>query len=194
LQIRLDPVPGPKVMESLVFSVKQITAEGISGHRSLAASWFSLPPGADDPVRPIVLGEPVEVDFHLSPFGRDIRVELSVNTVAILSCSRCLSPFPFRVSIRGKFTLCRISPEVPGREELELTLEDLDSGYFEGEEIDLSGLVHEQIVLSFPMKPLCREECKGLCPRCGADQNTESCQCGESGPDPRWEPLLKLRG
>jgi len=187
------PVYGSTIMESLVFSVKQIKAQGISGHRSLAPSWFSLPPEADDPVRPIVLEEPVEVDFLLSPFGRDVRVNLSVETVAVLSCSRCLKPFPFSVSVQGRFTLCRVSPEASGKEELELSLEDLDTGYFEGEEIDLSGLIHEQIVLSFPMKPLCREECKGLCPECGADRNTESCQCGGSKPDPRWEALLKLR-
>ncbi len=180
-------------MEGLVFSVKKIRAEGISGHRSLAASWFSLPPGADDPVRPIVLAEPVEVDFVLSPFGRDVRVDLGVSTVAVLSCSRCLKPFLFRVLAKGRFTLCRISPEAPAKEELELSLEDLDTGYFEGEEIDLSGLIHEQIVLSFPMKPLCCEECRGLCPECGADRNVEACQCGESRGDPRWEPLLKLR-
>lgn len=180
-------------MESLVFSVKQIKAEGISGHRSLAPSWFSLPPGADDPVRPIVLERPIEVDFHLSPFGRDVRVALSLNTVAVLSCSRCLRSFPFPVYANSRLTLCRIPPEVAAKEELELSLEDLDTGYFEGEEIDLSDLIHEQIVLAFPMKPLCREECLGLCPQCGADLNTEPCQCGESKPDPRWEPLLKLR-
>lgn len=180
-------------MKSLVFSVRQIKAQGISGHRSLAPSWFSLPPGADDPVRPIVLEKPVEVDFVLSPFGRDVRVDLSVNTVAVLSCSRCLKSFSFNVSAKGRFTLCKVSPESFAKEELELSLKDLDTGYFEGEEIDLSGLVHEQIVLSFPMKPLCREECRGLCPECGADRNTEPCQCAGAKPDPRWEPLLKLR-
>lgn len=179
-------------MESLVFSVKQITAGGISGHTSLEPSWFSLPPQADDPVRPIVLGEPIEVDFQLSPFRRDIRVGLRLQTVAILSCSRCLKPFPFPVSARARFTLCRVSPDVPLKKELELSLEDLESGYFEGEEIDLSGLIHEQIVLSFPMKPLCHEECKGLCPRCGVDRNIEPCQCDGPRLDPRWEPLLKL--
>ncbi len=135
----------------------------------------------------------MEVDFAVVPFGRDLRVDLSVNTVALLSCSRCLRSFPFRVAVEGRFTLCRLSPEVAAKEELELSLVDLDTGYFEGEEIDLSELVHEQIVLSFPMKPLCHEECRGLCPKCGADRNLEPCQCGGSRMDPRWEPLLKLR-
>lgn len=180
-------------METLVVSVKQIPPEGIFGHRTLRPSWFSLPPEADDPVRPIVLAEPVEVEFHLRPFGSDVRVELGVRTVVILSCSRCLAAFPFPVRAQTKLTMCRVSPEQFQKEELELSLEDLESSYFEGEEIDFAQLVHEQIVLSFPIKPLCHEECKGLCPACGVDKNVEPCRCEGVKSDPRWEPLLRLK-
>lgn len=180
-------------MQSLVFSIENITPEGISGHRSIEPSWFSLPPDADDPIRPIVLCEPVEVDFRLVPFRGDFRVELRTKTVAILSCSRCLREFAFPVMAEGTLTLLRIPSAGSLKEEMELTLEDLDSSYFEGDIIDLSQLVYEQIVLSFPMKPLCKEDCKGLCPRCGVDRNLYSCECQKSEADPRWAPLMKFR-
>jgi len=180
-------------LQSLVFSIENITPEGISGHRTLDPSWFSLPPDADDPIRPIVLSQPVEVDFRLVPFKGDFRVELRTSTVALLSCSRCLSQFPFPVTAEGTLTLLRLPLTGALKEEMELTLEDLDTSYFEGDTIDLSQLVYEQIVLSFPMKPLCKEDCKGLCPRCGIDLNFYSCDCEKVKMDPRWAPLLKLR-
>lgn len=180
-------------MENLIFSVENIGPEGVLGRRFLEPSWFSLPPEADDPIRPIVLVEPVEVEFKLVPFRADFRVDLRVSTVAQLSCSRCLTPFRFPVTSEGRLTLLRIPPGFSFKEEVELTLEDLDSSYFEGSIIDLSHMVYEQIVLSFPMKPLCRSDCKGLCPRCGIDRNVESCNCDQRVLDPRWEVLKKLR-
>jgi uncharacterized protein len=180
-------------MNELIFAVEQIPQEGLSGNRVLDPSWFALPAQADDQLNPIVLREPVAVGFRLERSGRDIRVEMKVTTVASLTCARCLKLFPFSVFAQGRFTLCRTTQAEPGKRELELSIEDLESGTFEGDEVDLSALIYEQIVLSLPMKPLCHEGCKGLCPRCGTDQNEESCACVSSSPDPRWETLRRFR-
>ncbi len=180
-------------MDALIFAVEQIPKEGLSGRRVLEPTWFALPAEADEPLNPIALKEPVVVDFQMERSGRDIRLRMNVTTVATLTCARCLKVFPFPVSAQGRFTLCQTGAAEPGKRELELTVEDLESGAFEGDEIDLSELVYEQIVLSFPIKALCHEECKGLCPRCGANRNEAGCECDSVSPDSRWEPLRRLQ-
>jgi uncharacterized protein len=65
--------------------------------------------------------------------------------------------------------------------------------YYEGEEIDLTPLVHEQIILALPTRPLCGEACRGLCPRCGANLNAAPCGCPTAPPaDPRLAVLHSL--
>jgi uncharacterized protein len=180
-------------MEGLVFPVEQIPAEGLSGRRTLEPSWFALPPDADDSTRPIILQEPIEVHFRLDHSGRDVRLQLGLTTVANLTCSRCVNSFPFPIAVHTQFTFCRPPAGSQLKREMELEVDDLESGTFEGDEIDLSKMTYEQIVLSFPMKPLCHEGCKGLCPRCGADRNVESCECASTKSDPRWEALRRLK-
>lgn len=180
-------------MKSLIYKLNQLPVEGISGQRVLEPSWFTLPQEVDDPVNPIQIVDPILVDFHLERSGQDVRAELSVTTTASLTCARCLESFHFPVKARTRFTFCRVSHAVPLERELDLSLEDLESGTFEGDEIDLSPLVYEQIVLSFPIKPLCHEGCTGLCPHCGGDRNVEECGCRTERFDPRWEALRKLK-
>lgn len=71
---------------------------------------------------------------------------------------------------------------------VELTDDDLDLYGYDGEEIDLTPLFRDQIVLAVPFAPLCSEDCKGLCPQCGADRNLETCDC-KPPVDPRWAAL-----
>ncbi|RMG61535.1 MAG: DUF177 domain-containing protein, partial [Calditrichaeota bacterium] len=59
-------------------------------------------------------------------------------------------------------------------------------------EIDLSDQLKEYLILAVPMKMLCKEDCRGICPGCGADLNSEACRCGEPPIDPRWEKLRQL--
>jgi uncharacterized protein len=68
----------------------------------------------------------------------------------------------------------------PDAAEMELHNEDLDVYYYEGDEIDLDPYVYEEVMLNMPMRPLCREECKGICPTCGKNRNTEPCDCPEA--------------
>jgi uncharacterized protein len=85
---------------------------------------------------------------------------------------------------------------VPKREskaEAELEEEDLDLSFYGGEEIDLSPLVQEQIILALPTRPLCRESCKGLCPQCGANLNVQTCACTTTVDDPRFAVLRNLK-
>jgi uncharacterized protein len=63
---------------------------------------------------------------------------------------------------------------------------------FDGSAIDVDEIVKEQILLAVPTRMLCREDCKGICPECGADRNTGECNCVTNDIDPRWAALKKL--
>jgi uncharacterized protein len=88
-------------------------------------------------------------------------------------------------------------PERPGSrgEERghELKEGDMDVLYLEGEVLETRPILLEQLQLNIPMKPLCRPDCKGLCPICGADRNRAACNCEEASPDPRWAALATIK-
>jgi uncharacterized protein len=78
-----------------------------------------------------------------------------------------------------------------GEEEREIQEDDFEISYYRDDQIDLNELLREQFYLALPMKPLCSEECKGLCPQCGINRNTATCACATEWEDPR---LAALRG
>ena len=73
--------------------------------------------------------------------------------------------------------------------EREVEEEDLETSYYRDDQIDLNELLREQFYLALPMKPLCREDCTGLCPQCGTNLNTGTCACAPQWEDPRLAPL-----
>jgi len=123
---------------------------------------------------------PIEIRLIARVEGDLIVVEGDLTTSVELACSRCVETFEYPVQRR--FTL-RYSREIPeelsgaGEEEIELTADQIGLIYFRGETIDLKEAIQEQVVMALPFKPLCSEECKGLCPRCGANLNVETCGC-----------------
>ena len=76
--------------------------------------------------------------------------------------------------------------------EREVQDEDLDTSYYRDDQIDLNELLREQFYLALPMKPLCRDDCKGLCPQCGTNWNTGTCTCTTEWEDPRLAALKGL--
>ena len=110
-----------------------------------------------------------------------------------VTCSRCLEPLVLPVQSELRVRLVSAAPAV-AEGELELTEDDLETTFVEGEEIDTLELVREQLQLNIPMRSLCSEECEGLCPTCGANRNSEACDCAPVDLDPRWEALKNLRG
>ena len=83
--------------------------------------------------------------------------------------------------------------ELSSDDERELAEEDVDISYYRDDQIDLTELLREQFYLAVPMKPLCREDCRGLCPSCGTNRNTGTCQCQPAETvDERLAPLRKI--
>lgn len=121
-------------------------------------------------------------------------VEGSTRFTADFECSRCVEPYPFAAS--SNFHLrYRPRPESVSEpeEEIEITPDELDIGFYGERAIPLRDLAIEQIQLSIPMKPLCDDNCLGLCPLCGANRNRETCSCQESIADERWGALQGIR-
>ena len=121
-----------------------------------------------------------------------IRAEGRVETRVRLACSRCLADY--ETDIDSPFTIFYLrSAGVPQDEEVELAEQDLISVTFEGDEIDFTGEIAEQVLVEIPIKPLCKEECKGLCPNCGTDLNTAECGCSGQQANLTFSVLKNLK-
>lgn len=109
-----------------------------------------------------------------------------------VACDRCLAPIAEPVSAPIELWIETGEAKAP---EPELELEETDLGvlHLAGEVLDTEPLLAEQLLLNVPMKPLCRPDCRGLCPTCGADLNQGDCRCSHDEVDPRWAALAELR-
>ena len=121
-------------------------------------------------------------------------VDGSSKFAADLTCARCVEPYPFASSSTFHLRF-RPRPELPQQEieELEIAPDELDTEFYTDRSISLRDLALEQIQLSIPMKPLCDDNCLGLCPQCGANRNRESCNCESSIADERWGALREIQ-
>jgi uncharacterized protein len=121
--------------------------------------------------------------------GEDVFLLGTVVGMLHLQCSRCLTSFDVEKEVAFN-TIIRSRPSEASTKEAEEAEDDVF--YIDGLEFDPADIIVQELVLEIPMKPLCREECPGLCPRCGALKG--SCSCSEEGlTDPRWEALARLK-
>lgn len=109
----------------------------------------------------------------------------------MLECSRCLEPYRFDAGEEFSLLLYKSGPR--GGSEVSLEKGDLDVSFYEGTELPVRPIVEERIQMAVPMKPLCREECLGLCVRCGRDRNLGDCGCAAEATDLRWDALKRLK-
>jgi len=117
---------------------------------------------------------PVKAHFDFTRTGRDIQVIGSMQAGLGVVCSRCLKPFDY--PFESDFSIFYTIGAEPGHEK-ELTAADVDVNYITGDELDTTDMLLAQLALDVPLKPLCAQDCKGLCPRCGADLNAGPCSC-----------------
>jgi uncharacterized protein len=119
---------------------------------------------------------PLQAESRIKKIGKSYLIQGSVQVVLHFRCARCLKEFTYPLSSGFDLTLHPLK-ERALEEEVELGEEDMESVFFEGGEIHLSEIACEQIFLEIPYQPLCREDCKGLCPQCGRDLNLSPCDC-----------------
>jgi uncharacterized protein len=156
---------------------------------------YSIPPAELDRYEVVNIG-PVSLtaQAHKGDLPGEYIIEGSSKFAADLACSRCVEPYPFASSSTFHLRF-RPRPELPQQEqeELEITPDELDVEFYSERAIPLRDLALEQIQLFIPMKPLCQDNCLGLCPQCGANRNGKSCSCEESIVDERWGALREIR-
>jgi uncharacterized protein len=151
-------------------------------------------PGAcAGPGEGFAVAAPVDLAFDIYKDKDQFRLVGRVRTTLELPCSRCVEPFPSPVDASFDLRYLPRSHDV-GEGEREIEEDDLSTSFYEDETIDLGQLMREQFLLSLPMKPLCRETCRGLCPQCGANLNQARCECRRHWEDPRLAALKALKG
>ncbi len=145
--------------------------------------------------------EVLKLQAEGAKFEKPVRVELTVSkskdqlicrgkifTPVKLDCSRCLVEYE-----EDLFSDLDFVVDLAGTSE---KMDSEEDGYFAADPSSaffvIDDLVREAIILSLPLKPLCSEDCKGLCPVCGADQNKSRCHCVKEKADPRWDKLKGL--
>ena len=131
----------------------------------------------------------IEVDCRMDKSSHQIVLDCTVQANAHLVCDRCNTDYA--ELLENDFQLIyAYDKEVEGDEE--------DDNYRvltpDQDKIDLTDDAVQFAELALPMKSLCKEECKGLCHKCGADLNSEQCTCSEETYNPQWEALQKLKG
>lgn len=137
---------------------------------------------------------PVALAFTIHKDHDRFRLVGTITTTLELRCSRCLEPFalPVNAAFDLRYLPEGVAAPAEETEDRELGEADASATIYEGDAIDLGDLMREQFYLALPMKPLCREDCKGLCPHCGTNLNTDTCQCQTQWEDPRLAGLKAL--
>ena len=121
----------------------------------------------------------------------DIRVRAHLVGSFEMLCARCLTTVP--TPVETSFDLIFRPGGVDAQAgEHAISEDETEIGYYEKSGLSLEDVVREQVLLTLPGRALCREDCKGLCPRCGADRNAAECACGDSATDPRWSALAGI--
>jgi uncharacterized protein len=125
--------------------------------------------------------EPVRTRLQFYRSGSTLIFTGDVTGTAQGHCSRCLASY--WIDVKKSFQLSLV-PTLRHRGDIRLKPEDLDLGFYAGNEIDLSDLAQEQIILDLPIRPLCKEDCLGLCSACGGNRNEGLCTCAPGRKDP----------
>ncbi|MFN6964896.1 MAG: YceD family protein [Pyrinomonadaceae bacterium] len=121
-----------------------------------------------------------------------VQLEGAIATVLDIDCTRCLTAVTTRVEV--EFEVSFVDPaNVSSERELQLDPADLKADVLTGEEVDLNEIAREQVLLNLPEQTFCREDCRGLCERCGQNLNEGDCGCDAADIDPRWAALKELK-
>lgn len=137
--------------------------------------------------------KPLTVNLTVAREYDHIRVHGNVVTSVSMGCSRCLGETVHDVASAFTIFYSKDTGLRQDEEEVELAEEDLISVTYEGDEIDFSSEIAEQVLLAIPFKPLCREDCRGLCGNCGVDLNVAECGCDKQGINLKFSALKNFK-
>lgn len=164
----------------MVIDVNEIPREGL--HIDQDFDFVSLDLVEED----AVFLAPTHAVVEVKKVGSEVMVRGRITTRLSFICSRCLRPFEYNVD--SDFDLVYLPEELDEIKE-ELAEDDLDKFFYYHQQLDLREIILEQLNLSFPLRPLCSEDCEGLCPVCGELIQHGNCACEIKDSDPRLEKL-----
>lgn len=161
----------------------------------------SVAPGAVDygsevrqagPVR--VTGRADLIQEHRGPreIVSDIRVRAHYEGRFEVPCARCLEVVGYNLADDFDLIFRPTGADTVSAEHA-ITTPETEIGYYRGGGLELEDVLREQVLLALPARTLCRQDCKGFCPRCGTNLNAAACTCDETKSDPRWTALSDLR-
>lgn len=139
----------------------------------------------------VKLTSPAVGTLSVRKVGSELVVEGDIKLSALFECSRCLNEYNAEIAVPVNVIYQPVSEyRVEGKHEVRE--DELDTGFYAGDEFDVLEMVKEQVLLNIPMKSLCSETCRGLCQVCGKDLNVSACSCSIEKIDPRLEKLKQL--
>jgi uncharacterized protein len=145
-------------------------------------------------IESLALVSPLEAHLKLTNVGSsNILLQGSLEAEVAQICSRCAEGYSQKLRVE----LCEeFVPEGDSRlnaDNKDLSLEDLNIFSLEEEFIDLTEVIRQNLISALPLQPLCRKDCRGLCPQCGVNLNVAPCSCKTMVKDSCWQPLKKLK-
>lgn len=175
------------------FKVSELEREPIEYDVELSAGAIDFGEEAEQFGKMNASGRAEVLHEHRGPrdIVADIRLRGQFSGVFQVPCARCIEPV--EVPLTAEFDLI-FRPTGADSESMErsITAPETEIGYYQGDSLLLEDVLREQVLLSLPVRTLCKPDCKGLCQRCGANRNTHECSCEEGQTDPRWEALEGL--
>jgi len=139
----------------------------------------------------VKLSGPAAASLRLDKADADVIITGTVSADVELNCSRCLKGYQARIDSRVEVTY-HPSSGIARDEHHQLKGDELETSYYKDDTIDTDEVLIEQLLLNIPMKPLCSDDCEGICPVCGADRNMNKCGCIITETDPRLRQLEQL--
>jgi uncharacterized protein len=169
----------------MFFRIKELELRKIPFARSIEPGEIDFSESEVVQVTPI---ETEGVAALLENTGGEVRIQGSIRVKMESACDRCLGRASFPLD--QKFDLF-YRPLETGKpdEEVEIDEGEAEIAFYEDEGIDLADILREQVLLALPMQRLCRQDCKGICPVCGASRNESACGCSAKSADDRWAAL-----
>ena len=176
------------------FKVSELEREPIDFDLEMAPGAVELGEEAEQVGQLAAEGQAEVLHEHRGPkdIVADIRLRGRFAGKFQVPCARCVEPveIPLESDFDLIFRPAEADSEAPERS---ITAPETEIGYYQKDSLLLEDVLREQVLLSLPVRTLCKPDCKGLCPRCGVNRNSQTCSCEEGPSDPRWEALADLR-
>ncbi|MFZ0745815.1 MAG: DUF177 domain-containing protein [Terracidiphilus sp.] len=176
------------------FKVSELEREPIEFDLELAPGTVDLGEEAlqEGPLKSAGRAEVIHEHRGPKDIVADIRLRGDFKGKFQVLCARCVEPveIPLAAEFDLIFRPVGADSDAPERS---ITAPETEIGYYQKDSLLLEDVLREQVLLSLPVRTVCKPDCKGLCPRCGENRNLEACHCDEGPADPRWEALSGLR-